>query len=123
MVKRLLKRRQIRRKWSNNLLRRSPNGLSRKSQQSIIEMVRQGIIGVLSRSAPETEQNPGKMIIPLSMGSPSMESSLEAAMKYLGLWMISSSGMMRNIEQGAHMGPESRGELRTHIRSDMRGYS
>ena len=67
------------------------------------------------------------MIIPLSTRSLSMERSLEAVMKSLhevvGLWMISSGGMLSNIEQGVQIRPESRSELSAPIRGHMSRYS
>ena len=96
--------------------------LRRKSEVSAVKCLSRREIGIRSRSGTETEENPGKMVKPISSGCPSTEGGLEAAVKGLnktiGLRMVGSGGLMSDVEEAAKVKPKSRCELRTTVRSD-----
>ena len=68
------------------------------------------------------KEDPGEMTEPVSSGAVGPESSLEAAVKTfheaVGLRMVRSGGLVRDIKVRAERSPKRRGELRTSVRSD-----
>ena len=62
------------------------------------------------------------MVEPVSGGAAGAEGSFQPAVKSfheaVGLRMVGGGGLMRDVEARAERSPESRGELRTSVRSD-----
>ncbi len=82
------------------------------------------MVGGLGRCVAQAEENPGKVVVPVGGSSVSTKGILEAAMEPLHhairLGVIGSGGVMCDVEEGAKMGPQSRGELRASVGGDMR---
>ena len=96
--------------------------MRRKYEVSSVKGLSRRDIGIRSRSGTETEEDPRKMVKPISHGRPGTEASLEAAVKPLnktiGKRMVGSGGLMSDVEEAAKVKPKSRCELRTTVRSD-----
>ena len=84
--------------------------LRRKSEVSAVKCLSRREIGIRSRSVTETEENPGKMVKPISSGCPSTEGGLEAVVKALnktvGLRMVGSGGLISDVEKMTEVEPE-----------------
>ena len=84
-------------------MRRSSETLSGEGEVSAINCLGWGKIGVLSWSSAKTEEDPGKVIKPVSIGSTGMEGGFQAVVKTLnqtvGLRMIGGGRLMMRRRQ------------------------
>ena len=110
------------REWSDHLRGRQCPELSRESKRSTVQLLSRRDVGGFSRRGAETEEDPGKMVEPVSGGAAGPEGSFQPAVKSfheaVGLRMVGGGGLMRDVEARAERSPESRGELRTSVGSD-----
>ena len=75
-----------------------------------------------SRRGAETDEDPGELADPVGGSTAGTESHLEAAVKSfheaVGLRMVGSGGLARDVKMRIEGSPKSRGELRISVGSD-----
>ena len=83
--------------------------LGGKLKSSPIELLSRRNVGAVSWSGAETEENPGEMMVPVSCSAAGVERGFETAAEAfhqtVGLGVISSGGLVRDVEVRAEGDP------------------